>query len=278
MKRILIPIDFSEQAKRALLAAAQVAQKVGAEIYLLHMIDLPSDQNDLESHADASNPAKLFFLKKVHDQMKKLMDYECLNGLKVHEEVRFHKTFTGIIEYSKELNIDLIIMGSQGASGLKEIFIGSNTEKVVRNSNIPVLVVKKEMKETGLSKFVFASDFPDNIKPAFKRFLEFVKTFDAEIHLLYVNTVHNFEPTKKISTRLREFVSEFTLPKHSLTIYNDVSIERGILNYTADINADAIALVTHPRGGLSNLFNGSISIDLVNHALKPVITFIREDK
>ncbi len=273
MKRILVPVDFSVQAERALEAAAQIASKVATEIYLLHMVDLPANQTDMEDHGDASGPAKMLFLRKVHEKFEEMMNLKFLDGLTVHEEIRFHKTFSGIIDYSKELNIDLIIMGSQGATGIKEMFIGSNTEKVVRHSDVPVLVVKKGMKKTGLTKYVFASNFSDEVKPAFGRFLKFISIFNGEAHLLFVNTIHNFESTKKTSKRLREFITGFDMPKHSLNIFNDTSIEQGILNFSKDLDADVIALNTHQRSGLSSMFNESISEDLVNHALKPVITF-----
>ena len=156
---------------------------------------------------------------------------------------------------------------------LKEMFIGSNTEKVVRNSDIPVLVVKCGVADFEMKKFVFASDFADNVKPSFGRFLDFVKKFNGDVHLLFVNTVHNFESTRKTSKRLRKFVADFDLPEHSLNIYNDTSIEKGILNFSRDLGADVIALNTHQRSGLSSMFNESISEDLVNHALKPVVTF-----
>ena len=273
MKKILVPIDFSKQALRAIKAAAKIARETGSEVYLLHMIDLPSDENDIEAHADASNPAKLLFLKKVHEKFRELKRSKLLEGIVIHEEVRFHKTFTGIIGYSKELNIDLIVMGSHGSTGMKEIFIGSNTERVVRHSDVPVLVVKEEMETAGFSKFVFASDFSKDVKPAFGRFLAFIKTFDASVELLFVNTIRNFEPTKKTSERLLNFVSEFDMPEHTLSIYNDKSIEKGILNYSQDVDADVIALVTHQRSGLASMLNESISEDLVNHAFIPVITF-----
>ncbi len=273
MKRILVPIDFSEQAKCAVKTAGQIARKTGAEVYLLHMIDLPSNESDIEAHADASSPAKMLYLKKIHEKFREFLRSRLLEDVKAHEEVRFHKTFSGIINYSKELDIDLIVMGSQGATGLKEMFIGSNTEKVVRNSDVPVLVVKKGMEDISLDKFVFATDFSKNVKPAFGRFLTFAKKFNASVDLLFVNTVHNFEPTKKTSERLHHFITDFDLPEHSLNIYNDRSIEKGILNYTADSGAGVIALITHQRSGLSSMFNESISEDLVNHALKPVLTF-----
>lgn len=273
MKRILVPIDFSEQAEHAMKTAAQIARLSGGKVFLLHMINLPSNENDLEAHGDASNPAKMLFLKKVHEKFDELKEIDYMQGIEVSEEVRFHKTFAGIIDYSHELNIDLIVMGSHGATGLKEMFIGSNTEKVVRNSDIPVLVVKKGIDVFQIKKFVFASDFSDEVKPSFGRFVKFAAKFNAEIDLLFVNTIHNFESTHITSKRLKEFVLNYEMPKYTLNIFNDTSVERGILNFAKDTDADVIALNTHQRKGLSSMFNDSISEDLVNHALKPVITF-----
>lgn len=273
MKRILVPTDFSEQALIAIKAAAQIARRNDSELYILHMIDLPADENDLEAHADASSPAKLLFLKKVHEKFRELKRSQILSGITIHEEVRFHKTFSGIVGYSKELEIDLIVMGSHGATGVKEIFIGSNTERVVRHSDVPVLVIKHELEDRSLSKFVFASDFSEDVKPAFARFLDFIKPFNDSVDLLYINTIRNFESTKKSSERLHNFIVEFDMPEYSLNVYNDSTIEKGILNFSKDIGADIIALVTHQRSGLASMLNESISEDLVNHAFIPVITF-----
>ena len=273
MKRILVPVDFSEQAEHAVKTAAQLAKRSKGKIYLLHMISLPSNQTDIEFSSSASNPAKVLYLKKIHERFGSIMAADYLKGIEVQEEVRFHKTFLGIIEYSKELDVDLIVMGSHGATGLKEMFIGSNTEKVVRNSDVPVLVVKKGITIKKIEKFVFASDFSEEVKPSFGRFLTFAKKFNANVDLLFVNTVHNFETTNDTGKRLREFILEFDMPKHTLNIYNDTSIERGILNFAKEVNADIIALNTHQRSGLSSMFNDSISEDLVNHALRPVVTF-----
>lgn len=273
MKRILVPIDFSEQAEHAMKTAAQIARKSSGKVFLLHMINLPSNDTDMAAHGDASNPAKMLFLQKVHEKFEELKEMDYMQGIEVAEEVRFHKTFAGIIDYSHELNIDLIVMGSHGATGLKEMFIGSNTEKVVRNSDIPVLVVKKGVDVPHIKKFVFASDFSDEVKPSFGRFVKFAAKFNAEIDLLFVNTIHNFESTHITSKRLKEFVLNYEMPKFTLNIYNDTSVERGILNFAKDTDADVIALNTHQRKGLSSMFNDSISEDLVNHALKPVITF-----
>ncbi len=273
MKRILVPIDFSEQAKCAAKVAANIAKQTDAEIYLLHMLELPEGIVDAMSGGDNSTPASLLFMKKVHERFDELKAQDFFNGIHVIESVHFHKTFDGVINESKKQNIDLIVMGSSGATGLKEILVGSNTEKVVRHSEVPVLVVKTGSADLTIKNMVFASDFANNSKLKFQNIIDFASIFNAKLHLLYVNTASNFNSTKKISNTINSFVADFDIPDFETYIYNDISVEKGILNYANDINTDLIAVNTHGRSGLSQLFKASISEELTNHALKPVITF-----
>ncbi|WP_196891095.1 universal stress protein [Aureivirga marina] len=274
MKRILVPIDFSEQSANAAKVAAKFARKTGSEIYLLHMFELPSDVIDPTNFTSSeTGPLKVMYMKKVHEKFEKFKQSEFFEGLTVIESVQFHRTFEGIIDASKQHEIDLIIMGSHGASGLEEFFIGSNTEKVVRNSEIPVLVIKDNNEDFEVKDVVFASDFTKENKKTFDKLLDFVSIFEAKVHLVKINTPYNFETTRESNYTMEAFIKEYDLKDYTINIYNDSSIERGILNFSNEIDADVIALNTHGRSGLSHLFNGSITEDLTNHSLKPVITF-----
>ena len=79
--------------------------------------------------------------------------------------------------------------------------------------------------------------------------------------------------TAKSEEIMNGFIEEFEIPNFEMHVYNDDTIEHGILNFSKSINADLIGMSTHGRQGLAHFFNGSISEDLVNHALRPVITF-----
>jgi nucleotide-binding universal stress UspA family protein len=274
MKRILVPIDFSKEAENAARVASHIARKTGSEIYLVHMLELPVTTVDpAEMNAISSEPQIIYFMKLAHEKFEKFINLPFFKGLKVVESVQFQHAFSGIIAESEKSNIDLIVMGSQGASGLQEMFIGSNTEKVVRRSKIPVLVIKKEVDKFEVKNMIFASDFNKESKTTFQRVANFAELFDAKIHLLYINTIHNFNTTKNIEKRIADFMDDFDFSNYTTMIYNDISIEKGILSYARDIDADLIALNTHGRSGLSQLFNGSIGQELANHALRPVITF-----
>ena len=272
MKRILIPTDFSEHAEHALKVAAQIAKKNNGEIILLHMLELPHQAGDSISSGH-NIPELMFFKNKAIETLEDLMDADYLDGIEVSEIVTFEKTFEGIMNITKKNDIDLIVMGSHGSSGFQELFIGSNTEKVVRFSDVPVLVVKKEMNNFNVDKFVFASDFCDEIKKPFEKVIEFADKFGSELHLVIVNTPSNFRSTAQLEKILDDFTANYQMKNYSTHIYNDKSTEKGILNYSNKINADLIGISTHGRKGISHFFNGSVSEDVVNHAKRPVLTF-----
>mgnify|MGYP001199842216 CR=1 FL=1 len=273
MKKILVPIDFSIQSKYATELAAKIAAKTDAEVFLLHMVELPSGIVDMGAGSNFSIPESMMYLRMVKDkiiQMKSTLFDATAN---VHHAIRFQNPHEGILSYSKKIEPDLIVMGSKGASDFDEILIGSNTEKVVRTSQIPVLVVKNSPDTFKIKELIFASNFKEESKKSFTMFLDFATTFESNIHLLIVNTIGKFETTSASKEKIANFLKDFPTAKHALHIYNDVSIEKGILNFAKEINADLIALSTHGRSGLSHLFNGSISKNLTKSALRPVITF-----
>jgi K+-sensing histidine kinase KdpD len=153
------------------------------------------------------------------------------------------------------------------------MFIGSNTEKVVRNSSVPVLVIKKEDGNFNADSFVFASDFSDEIKEPFKKVVEFANNFNSHLHLLMINTPNSFKSTHVAQEIMDDFISGFEISNYSTHIYNDVNVEKGILHFAKTIKADLIGMSTHGRKGIAHFFNGSISEDLVNHAKRAVVTF-----
>ena len=272
MKRILVPTDFSKHAEYALKVAAQIAKKNDGEIFLVHMLELPTSGNDAISTAHEI-PELMLFKNAAINKLDSLMESDFLNGVKISKIIQFEMAFDGIVKYAKSHDIDLIVMGSHGASGFQEMFIGSNAEKVVRNSEIPVLIIKKDRSSFNIEKFVFASDFTEEIKKSFAKAVKFANEFDAELHLVMINTPSNFKPTHLSHQIMDDFISHFTIRKFSKHIYNDTSVENGILNFANHIDADLIGMSTHGRKGLAHFFNGSISEDLVNHSLRPVVTF-----
>lgn len=272
MKKILVPTDFSKQAENALRVAAQLAKKHNGEIYLLHMLELPLHQVDaLSNHSEL--PEAVFFMKLAHKKFEQTMGQDYLKDIVVHETVDFNNTLTGISNTIQENDIDIIIMGSHGSSGFKEMFIGSNTEKVVRTAEVPVLVIKNHHDDFRIDNFVFASDFKNDNTETFKQAAKLAQSLDAKIHLLFVNTASNFTTTAAAKARILDFIKDTEFDNYTISIYNDETVEKGILNFSHIIGADLIGISTHGRQGIAHFFNGSITEDLVNHSKRPVVTF-----
>ncbi|PQJ77899.1 universal stress protein [Polaribacter porphyrae] len=273
MKKILVPIDFSKKSEYASKMASKIAKKSNCEVYLLHMIELPTGIVDMGAGSNFSIPESMLYLRKVKERIIEFKERFFSKNKIVHHSIRFQNPHEGILKYADKVEVDLIVMGSKGHSKFEEILIGSNTEKVVRTSKIPVIVVKKDEDKFRIKDIVFASNFKnENKKEVFRKFLDFANHFKSEIHLLKVNTPSKFENTHNAKEQVKEFIAEFKLPKYSINIYNDASIEKGILNFSRDIDADLIALSTHGRSGLSHLFSASVTKSLSKKAMKPILT------
>ena len=271
MKKLLVPTDFSEQAENALKVAIEIAKKRNSEIYLLHSIELPIHL--ATGSSDGGLPQSLFYMKLAEKRFADFREKDYLKGIVIHETVGTNEIFEDIDETCKKNNIDLIVMGSNGASGFKEMFVGSNTEKVVRTSETPVLVIKNNHPQFEIKDFVFATDFSDNFLDAFTKAKEFAEDIGAKIHLLLVNTPASFKTSAESYALMEEFISGMDLKDYTLNVYNDTSVEKGILNFAKFIDAGLIGMGTHGRKGISHFLNGSISEDIVNHVNMPIITF-----
>ncbi|MEX2482957.1 MAG: universal stress protein [Brumimicrobium sp.] len=271
MKNILVPTDFSDCAKEAEQIGLEFAKKGNAEIHFIHLLHTPVDWVKLPLEKEDFYPEvkkRIGFAKSKLSQLKR--DAERL-GVKAQtflvydkgqEEIDFH------IEHHKH---DFIVMGSFGAKGIKEV-IGSNTQRVVRYSPVPVLTVKKKNQKFEVNNIVFASTFEEDVQKPFQKVLDFAEFTDAKIHLLNVNVPYNFKETDEIETMMQSFLSKCPKGTCTINIYNALNEERGIQKFAESINADVIALTTHGRTGVMKMISPSITESMVNHSEVPVLS------
>ena len=167
--------------------------------------------------------------------------------------------------------VDLVVMGSHGARGFRGV-VGSNTQKVVRIAPMPVLVIKHQIDDFTVNDLVYASNFTETDIMKFDAFLPVLEIFDPKVHLVKVNTPKAFERSEDTYKAIDRFLQRHELRKFTSTIYNDLSIEEGILNFARGIDADMIAMATHGRTGFFQVVNGSLTEDIVNHTTFPVLS------
>jgi len=194
-------------------------------------------------------------------------------GPKVSSYVEFGGTTSTIRDFINEKKIDLILMGTHGASGVKEFFIGSNTEKIVRTAGVPVISIKKQLKLQSIKNIVFPTIADLNHEELVSEVKALQYFFKATLHILYVNTPSTFNRDLEIKPRLKAFAKRFMLKDFTLNVWNDYSEEEGLKNFVNESKADMIAMATHGRRGLNHLMSGSIAEDAVNHINCPIWTY-----
>lgn len=276
MKKILVPTDFSDQAKYALKLAVEIAKKTDAELTLLHVVEIPG-QTSFNTMGEATNVDGMegvFVMKMIEQGKKKLKELkndDLLEGVKLNTELKAGNTYYNISSIVNEYEPDMIIMGTSGSSGVDEILIGSNAEKVVRNAKCPVLTLKEEISLANIDNIVFATSLKNDDKELALKIKEIAKLSYAKIHLLKVNTPNNFESSTNTYKRMDEYMKNNGLEAER-QIHNGINEEEGILEFAKEKNIDLIAMGTHGRKGLMHLLSGSIAEDVVNHSRRPVLT------
>lgn len=278
MKRILVPCDFSDPAVQAFKFAVEIALKSRGEIFLLNVVEVPV------MHETVLMPT-LYFEQSLMNEMKatadkkfqKMKDKWGSEGITVSTHVEFGVTITSIRQFIEEKKIDLVVMGTHGATGAREFLIGSNTEKIVRTSLVPVIAIKKSTKLPNIKNIVFPNDLDLENEHLTLKVKELQNFFKATLHILYINSPAFFQRDVDTKMRLKDFAKRFMLKDYTLNVYNDVDQENGINNFTREVKGDLIALATHGRRGISHLVSGSIAEDVVNHVDCPIWTFKNEE-
>jgi nucleotide-binding universal stress UspA family protein len=275
MQKIIIPVDFSEYSEFAMRAAALLSKKIDIKVYAVHMLDLPD--GSLSQSYEYSQEKTILLTKLAEKRFKNFLDKDYLHGVKVVPVIKRSKVFSELNSIVNEVDADFIIMGSHGSSGLKEFFMGSNTEKVIRYADVPVLVLKNELQDIDFSDIVIATDFSEESITGFKKVLNSLDFFNARKHLLYVNLPNeNFKTTPEMDFLANNFLMQAEGNIDRLVNVNFIcakSVEEGILTFSDVIGADLITLITNGRKGLSHVFSGSISEDISNHSSLPIMTF-----
>lgn len=269
MKRILVPFDFSPQSIEALKFAVNFAKKERDGIVLLHAIEFPAIVNSsvaLEferQYMEVHRARATSSITKIARRVAKDVEVETIIdfGGPIHVIER-------AIESSR---IDLVVMGTQGASGLKEFTIGSNTQKVARRSTVPVIAIRKSVRQ--IDNIIFPVP-PEGEVP--KEIVDFVKSlqefFDAKLQVLFVNTPYDFGRDVKVKPALAAFCRRHQLRDCTVSVFNDRTGSEGIVNFAKGFENVMVAMGTHGRHGIRVLAFGSVAEDVVNHIDCPVAT------
>lgn len=280
MKKILVPTDFSLPARWALEAAIKIAERADASLVLLHVIEHPVAQSfNAEGEVGDSDRTEenLYTLKLIERQRFELQswvsDFQPF-GVGIIPVLRIGNVFEGISKIISEQDVDLVVMGTTGNSLWEKLFLGSNTDKVIRLSNCPVLTVHWKPSTNIFKNIVFATSLED-CESSFANVIKATQVlYDATIHLVRVNTPDNFSPDHEVKKHFGAFVKKMGFKNYTINIFNDRNIEDGIVRFAESIQADLIGLAAHRRSLLVDILTGNKTGEIVGNSPRPVLTFV----
>ncbi|CAN5317300.1 universal stress protein [soil metagenome] len=277
MKKILVPCDFSDNAIQAFRVAIDIASISKGEIIVLNVIETPYMQDTILMPTLYFEEQLLTDLKTAAlKNFKSLENKWAKNKIKVTFLIEYGAVNFAIELFAKKKKVDLIVMGTQGASGAKEYLIGSNTEKIVRRSSVPVLAIRKYFKAASIRNIVFPNTLGSDQEGLAMKIKQLQTFFRARLHIVYINTPANFRPDTTTMKDLNAFAKRFMFKDFTLTIYNDIDQREGIIHFAHAIDADLVAMGTHGRRGISHLINSSVAEDVVNHIDYPIWTSVEK--
>jgi len=271
MKRILVPTDLSEKATNASVLAIQLAEKMKAEIHFIHLMSIPVDWLHIQNH-ESMYPEITKEVRKMNNELSEWRDRAEKLGLTAKYYIHYNESHSGILKYAESNDIDLIVMGSKGASGIKEILIGSNTERIVRHAKCPVLVVKGLVDLNSIKKIMLPSDLGPNQKPVAQLAKEWTAMCDAQLYIVKLNTHYSWVDSLQYVEGIESFATDYGINKFEARTFDAEYIEDGIVKCAEELKCELIIMGTHKRTGIAHIIAGSIAEDVSNHASRLVLT------
>lgn len=271
IQKILVPTDFSEVAKSALKVAVTIAQKANAELHLLHIVHIPVI--DPYTPAETINTIKEEEEKASQQQLAAL----ALEFGQLHPQIHVKLGFAvdEIVDFSAEHKIDLVVMGTTGASGLEEALLGSNASSVAERIKVPLLSIPDEMKEFGTKDIVYATDLEGDDLEVLHHLNDLATTMGSNLHLLHVR--NNDLPTDAPQPEdlFKAMVTRTGINTMTFHEIKNENTAEGITQYIHQHPCDILAMAHQQRGFFAKLFHSSLTKKMVNHSHIPVLTYYK---
>lgn len=271
MSRILIPTDFSECADNAIENGLRIAKQLKADITFLHLIATPVEWSKLPLERESLYPETKAAIGEATSILNNLVRKAETLGVEACYSLIYNLGVENIPEYITKSQYNLVIMGTHGKKGDKNV-MGSNTQKVIRNSTVPVLTIKTSQKIEKFEKIVIASDFHKKSADAFYILVNLALQLTFNIEMLYVNVPYQFRESKDIDHTMAEFLKQFPDKPIKKFVVNAYNVPRGIDEFLQSSKPDIVGNITHGHTGLLNYFSPSITESVINHSSLPVLS------
>ncbi|MBK9283982.1 MAG: universal stress protein [Sphingobacteriaceae bacterium] len=273
MKTILVPTDFSNNANNALVFANSIAKKLNAKIILLYIYEPTISKSNpisgliAEEIVSAKNNAE----KKIKALASKYITVNYKSIIEVHDPVET------ILLASSKLKVDLIVMGTHGATGLKKVIFGSNTSNVIAKAKVPVLAIPQGYKSLKIDKIICTSDLW-NIDKELKAISPIAKALGTVIEVIYLD--FGWEKELKPAQHFNAAIKKLRNKKIYLTRIKSSVEDRMVDVIQRSVNKSKNALFTmfpEKLNFIERIFIGSKTEQIAKGLKMPLLSIRKEN-
>ncbi len=260
MKNIIVPVDFSNNSVIALSYAIELSKSFGENIIVLHTYQ--------EGFSDTTKEELYHEAKEKMDNLMNKISVHAGN-VKVSPVIIRGGAVDKITQTARSRNCDLIVMGSKGASGIKEVFLGSVAGGVISEAKVPVLIIPTKNQRIGFYKVVFAVGQDKVIKEDVSPLLKFINAFRSELEIVHFGNER--EDPMQLSENL-EFLEE--LDNYTVNYAygkSDADMENKLQTFAKDKDADLICMIRRNKTFWQRLFGGSATLKQTYHSEIPLL-------
>lgn len=279
MKKILFPTDFSDTANNAFIYALNIAKAANASILTLHSYSLPDIgtavgftlPNHLQKFYESIDINELENFRAALPALKKIADDNGFDQIEMqHALVSSIDTRQTILDVAKEEGVDLIVMGTTGAGGLKEVFFGSNTAEVMENADCPVLAIPKKATFGGaIKKIAITTEYSKDEEKALDKTIAFAKMLGASVECINVDIYHTHRYYNQMALLKIRYEDEKNV---SFKVLEGNNIESTITQYLKENDTDILVMLTHKRSFIEELFHYSVTKKMAYHSTTPIMS------
>lgn len=260
-RKVLSPVDFSEEAVKYTRYADNLAKKLNASLFLIHSIQGDYKHYGVDNKADRNTVLQT--VQHKFEEWKTTHHFEHATPI-----ITFGEITECIAEQAENHNIDLVIMFTRGLD--EEEWLGTNTTKVAKIAPCPVLSIKSIDETPDFSKILLPIDPKLTVDSLSTYAQTFIKQMNAQIELIYVG--EETELSRKILEKYTQLYQNEGIKVTYNFVDREGTIAETILDYSKKNDFKAIIMATHARMGIKALILGSVTENCINNASIPVLT------
>jgi len=285
LRRIIVPTDFSKDSEYACYYAIHLAQKINAEIKLLHVYENPVIDLSIRESA-----TYLDYLKSTSKETEKKAETEIVDfthKMKAYmvtqkiQEVRIHSSMVmgdiigNIKGISKKYKPDVIVLGTIGRREDSKSVLAGLVNSIISGLDIPVYAIPGLCSQEDFENvnILYATDFNENDHNSLERLLKIVEHFDIQVTCIHIDTAHNPASKERMDELNMQLKKDYSQHDIQCQLIEDEDVYHGIKDFADRNQINLLSFTVHKRGIFEKLFKPNLFKKILQESNLPILLF-----